>query len=179
MLLNTIWEYAGFLYQEVLLVSAGWISSRLQNAYRKYIRQNAFRRFFGDSSPDSDGFAIVIPLFQPLSYDDFSADETTHVRKSTSVLHSDNTAIVLPMYSDVIVADDYRAYEFVNSVAVGYLDRAIAFMPDNTRAQDEQSECCFACIGGPRSNLVLKEVMDLKSTQTFVTLDHASGGLDT
>ena len=109
---------------------------------------SAIRRFFGSPAAARMPVAVVIPLYAPMSTNDFEEAKTKMVRGGDQV----------PVYSSIIVLDDYKAYEYINGLFASHDLGPLGLITDD--AEGGPMESCVICIGGPRSNRRTRALLD-------------------
>jgi hypothetical protein len=106
--------------------------------------------------------SIVLPLFEPLTRDSFCEGERGYVWKQVLQTPSGTklTRKQTPLFDDVIVLDDYLAYQAVAALLAKYGYGALEFCSD-VDALQEWNEALIVTVGGPCSNQKLAQVLNL------------------
>lgn len=141
--------------------------------FRRRIQLRHMRNIFGDVDLLRESSSVVIPTFQPLSYDEFHKGKGTTYIDKNFIASANGVKLEkkkVPLYSDVLVLDDYLAYDKVNAMLMNNGYGAVEFIPD-IDALKEWKKHLIVCIGGPRSNQKLRQVMNTPAMEFFEVND--------
>ncbi len=159
----------------VILGTLGGIA--LKSAYdfiRKRTRLRHMRRVFGEIEDLRGQVRFVLPKFKPMTYDDFAGGDKTFMVKDCLANRSGTKLkdLKVPMYSEVLVIDDYLAFKRIEQLFTEYGYGSLEFC-DDVQALREWREVLILCFGGPRSNQKLRQIMNHEACD-FITLDDSS-----
>lgn len=142
-----------------------------------FIRQRWILRhmsnIFGDIKALEGRMLMVLPVFNPLSEDNFHGGKLSRLQKSV-ISNEKGTRFEswsVPLFSDVLVIDDFKAYRQVERLFTQYCYGFIEFCSD-VDALQYWSQALILCFGGPRSNQKLRQIMHLPGCD-FIDVDDA------
>ncbi|MGY5853524.1 MAG: hypothetical protein RTU92_08175 [Candidatus Thorarchaeota archaeon] len=135
-------------------------------------RLRHMRNIFGTIDDLRGQVRFVIPRFKPLTYDDFAEGDKTFMVKDF-ITNKSGTKLDdrrVPMYSEVLVIDDYLAFRHIEDLFAEYGYGKIEFCADRHALPDWRKELII-CFGGPRSNQKLRQILNQDSLQFFDIYD--------
>jgi hypothetical protein len=168
-----------------------------------FLRKSGVQQLFGSKKELWNSAIAVIPLFSPLTYDDFTEGQHSKLLKyqyvslSTDVGHTDEISNVLetpegqkarqvPLYSDVLVWDDYLAFAQFQQLFAhqGYGpvalwdDQTVVATADGTQGPNWWHNRLILTFGSPRSNQFLRLLLAMWGARNVAVLKQASTNLD-
>jgi len=173
-LLNWLGEFVQEWLGGVLAAGLGFAAKGAYDLWREKYQLRHLQNVFGDVYGKPNEIRIVIPKFEPRSRDHFAPSQATRLLKKCLV--SPRTGQVslreLPLFSDVIVADDYRAFKHIDRLFRRYRYGEIDVTADDIALPDWRTRL-FLCIGGPRSNLKLRQTLE-RMDRSLISIDEDS-----
>lgn len=168
-------ELLGSLAMEFIVVILGTLGGiALKSAYdfiRKKTRLRHMRSVFGEIEDLRGQVRFVLPKFKPMTYDNFATGDKTFMVKDYLANRS-GTKLKdrkVPMYSEVLVIEDYLAFKRIEQLFTEYGYGSLEFC-DDILALREWRKVLIICFGGPRSNQKLQQIMNHEACD-FITLD--------
>jgi hypothetical protein len=171
--MNILDIVTGFIANVIFFI-AGWITRIIYNKIYIKVKQMQVKFFFGRSSTRKDRLVIVCPRFKPLTYNEFERRI-----KKTIMLKDDNTiSMRVPILSDVIVKNDLEAIEKLKKLFSAYKINQPLVHYDDRMYNSWNEYPCRICIGSPRSNNIIRRVLNDHKIKKFITYEHRGKTLD-
>jgi len=145
----------------VLAAGLGFAGKSAYDYWRLKWKLRHLQNVFGPVYGKPNEIRIVVPKFEPQSTDHFAPEQATRLLKKALVNPNTNEVEMraAPLFSEVIVADDYRAFKHIDRLFRRYKYGEIDVTADDAAMPDWRTEL-FICIGGPRSNLKLRQTLE-------------------
>jgi hypothetical protein len=163
--MESITEWLGAFVRDwlggVLAAAIGFIGKGLYDIFQEKIRLRHLQNIFGNVYQRPGSIRVVVPLFEPKTYDNFYPEQATKLFKKKLVNARTNETECRPqaLFSDVIVADDYRAFRHIDQLFRRYRYGEIEIIADDAALSDWRTQLIL-CIGGPVSNLKLHQTLE-------------------
>lgn len=136
-------------------------ATRSYNELQKRLRLRHVTKVLGPVEELRGRVMVVLSAFEPVTHDEFAPVEITHVYKrcvgaSSSAVTSRRK---VPLYSDVITVDEHYAYSHIEGMLSSFGYSPVRFEPDGKALR--LWDCpLMICLGGPRSNQKLRQVLN-------------------
>lgn len=151
---------------EAFAAIMGWVGRISYITFSERHKNKHITNIFGVAHKKMGECNIYIGIFSPISYKDIANKEFTKLIKKKIICAGNTEEIIVPMYSDLIVKEDYDAASkiiyILASNRYGY-----ANIESDTKYEKKQNNSLDIAIGGPRSNHVTKHVINLFNNNKF------------
>ncbi len=146
----------------------GIIVKTLYDISQLKIRLRHMGNIFGDINRLDGSVSVVVPTFQPLSYSNLTDCEKTTVKKEIIACENGvlTEKIEFPLFCDVIALDDYKAFQKINELFMLFGYASMSFKGD-IEALKQWKNKLMICIGGPKTNQKMRQILNDKSMQFF------------
>lgn len=145
---------------EALAAIVGWVGRISYTTYSERHKNKHITNIFGIAHKKMGECNIYIGIFSPISYKDIANKEYTKLIKKKIIYPGNSEEVIVPMYSDLMVKEDYDAASkiiyLLASNRYGY-----ANLKNDTDHEKKQKHSLNIAIGGPRSNHVTKYIIKL------------------
>jgi len=162
----------------IALALSGFLLKILYDTFRNRIWRRPMRKLFGPLASLKRDMLVVLPVFRPLTEDNFASGNASVLTKDA--LQDDAGKRLsrqeVPLYSDVIVQSDYEAYRQIEELFFRYRYGYLRFLPDFEALQIWKKPLIL-CLGGPRSNLKLRQTLNLLE-DTGLTVEDSGPSLE-
>lgn len=150
-------SYLAALSAEGFTAIFGWVSKSSYTSLKENHKNKHLSNIFGKAHNKNGCCKLYIGVFSPISNNDIYPDDHTELIKNEITGRNRNEQIIVPLYSDVIVKDDYDAASkiiyILNTNKYGYIK-----MVDDTDQENHDKSSLSISIGGPRSNQMTKHI---------------------
>jgi hypothetical protein len=145
----------------VLAAAIGFIGKMLYDVFQEKVRLRHLQNVFGNVYGQPGSIRVVVPMFEPKTYDNFRPEQATKlVKKKLINARTNGTKRYLQcLFSNVIIADDYRAFRHIDQLFRRHRYGQIEIVPDDAALPDWRTKLIL-CIGGPVSNLKLHQTLE-------------------
>lgn len=163
--MDAVWLWFGDFVREwlggVLAAALGFLGKSAYDYWREKWALRHLQNVFGEVYGKPNEIRVVVPKFEPRSQDHFASQNASRLLKKALVNpHTSETELrEVPLFSEVIVADDYRAFRHIDTLFRKFNYGAIDVAADDASMPDWRA-MLFVCIGGPRSNLKLRQTLE-------------------
>jgi hypothetical protein len=154
-----------------IIAGAGVLAKTGYDIFRRRWRLRHMRNIFGELDDLDGDMLTVMPVFNPMSEDNFAGGELSRLKKQV-ISNNKGTRLettTVPLFSDVLVIDDFKAFRQVERLFAEHRYGFIDFCPD-IDALTCWDKRLIICFGGPRSNQKLRQIMNLP-TCSFIDVD--------
>ena len=155
----------------VIIATTGVVAKAGYDLFRRRWRLRHMSNVFGDIDDLEGQMSTVLPVFNPLSEDNFNNTELSQLKKQ--VISNDKgtrlDTLTVPLFSDVLVIDDFKAYRQIERLFAVHRYGFMEFCSDIDALKDWNRRLIL-CFGGPRSNQKLRQIMNLDSCN-FINVD--------
>ncbi len=177
----------GFEAATVVLISVLTLILRsIYDAVTRRFRLRHVHNILGDSVRVRNSIALILPIYSPYGYDSFTSDQKSvlYKRKNVMVGKLPSEQIVktswgegreVPIFSDMIVLDDYFAFKKFERVLINSGYGAVEFIGDIDALGRWEWDLILA-FGGPRSNQKVRQIIDHPMCN-FVDIDEEAHSL--
>ncbi len=135
----------------------GWVAKTLYTKAVEDYKEKHVNIVFGKAH-NIKQTNIYVGVFKPLTYDDLSPCDHTELLKQNIIDEKTITTTPVPMYSDVIVKDDYDAAANIITMLNQKRYRNVSLVSD-VAFIDSNGDSLNISIGGPRSNHITKYIL--------------------
>lgn len=159
------------LSYEILAAIAGWVGKTSYTSLYEHHKNKHVSNMFGEAHKKRGTCNIYIGIFSPASYDDMNPEKFTELQKINVIDKYHKEQVTVPIYSDVIVRDDYDAASkiiyLLNLKGYGYVN-----ITDDTNQDRPDNSSLNISIGGPRSNHMTKHIICM--AEKYIRIDDAN-----
>lgn len=177
---STIWSFMvnniGNIFSNVATIGITLLAKLLWDQYIESKRLQHVQNIFGKLKNVQGKIIIVLPYFEPLASDNFDSHAEKSYLIKEHILNQTGTRrekVKVPLYSKVIVLDDYIAFKYLGKVLANYHYGSLEFCGD-IDALKKWNMNLVICIGGPRSNQKLKQILNTSVCSSFIEVDDTS-----
>ncbi|MBD3187555.1 TIR domain-containing protein [Candidatus Bathyarchaeota archaeon] len=126
------------------------------------------RNFFGLNVFKQDNLVIALPVFYPLSRNEFLDDSGKTIMKKKEQVPNGLVEVIVPVYHRVIVMEDMHCGEQIKELLALY-DIEASFKIDELLLEEYEHPSCFILVGGRRSNLKQNEIFtNVETTKKLI-----------
>ncbi len=178
MLSYLVTEFYKDILVTLLVGGFGFLSKATLDKVKTSLKLRHMFNVFGVFDFRKNPVRFVLPIFEPMSYDNFSKTENSTLVKKiyNKSTYPELETIKVPLYSQIIIIDDFRAYRKLDRLFAQYNFGFLEFRSD-TDSLPNWKEDLIVCFGGPRSNQKLSQILKDDSFN-FFQIDDSSDLLE-